>query len=195
MKILKRSALMLLLGSLVLPQTGCFGEFALTRKLYDWHDGVSEQKFVKSLIFWLTSIAYVVTTFVDFVILNLIEFWSGTNPLSMNEGDHEMQLVTLKGVDYRIDATMDTFTTTQLTGEQAGEVRIMKFDRSTRTWRYSDSRMCEQPLITFLDAQASNVRIYTSNGSVDLALADLQEKDQLLARFNGCSGPVLASAE
>ncbi len=185
----------LTLGSLLVTQTGCFGKFALTRKAYDWHDGVSSNKFVKSLLLWIPmAFVYAITGSLDAIIFNLIEFWSGSNPISMNEGDHEMQLATIDGVDYRIDATKDTFTTTQLSGEKAGEVRVMKFDRATMTWQYSDSRVCDQPVMTFLDEEAGSVRVYTTNGPLDLSAPDLANADILQARLAACAGEGLACA-
>jgi len=183
-KIVRNAALFLLLGSITLTQTGCFGSFALTKKAYEYHDGITDSKFLKSLLFWIPGgLVYAVTVMVDTVVLNLIEFWSGSNPISMNEGDIERQLVTIKGVDYRIEATKDTFTTTQLTGSEAGAVRILKFDRATRTWAYTDADVCAQPLITFLDDQAEAVRIHTANGPVDLTAADAQDQAAVLAKF------------
>lgn len=194
MKTVRTSALMLALGTLLVTQTGCFGEFQLTRKFYGWHEGVSNNKFVRTLVFWVTSIGYPITTAVDFFILNLIEFWSGSNPLSMKEGEHEMQLATVHGEQFRIEATKDTFTTTQLTGEKAGEVRILKFDHATRTWSYTDSKVCDRPVITFLDDQAEQVRVHTDNGTVDLSKADLADKAVLRAKFTGCGAEGMASA-
>lgn len=171
---LAKSLLYPALGITCLAQSGCFGSFALTRKAYEWHDGVSNNKFVKSLLLWIPmALAYGITATLDAVIFNLIEFWGGSNPISMNEGEHEMQLATINGVEYRIEATKDTFTTTQLTGDQAGEVRIMKFDRATRTWKYSDSRVCDRPVMSFLDDEAMNVRLYDREGTVDLVAADV----------------------
>jgi hypothetical protein len=195
MKKLTKPALFFALGTLLITQTGCFGEFALTRKAYNYHDGITESKFVKSLLFWIPGgFVYMVTTFVDAVILNLIEFWSGTNPLSMVEGEHEIQLATIKGVDYKIEATKDTFTTTQLSGEQAGEVRVMKFDRSEMTWVYSDSKVCEKPVMGFLDAEGENVRLYTDFGTIDMAATDLQDSDVLMAKLGECKSEAMASA-
>jgi hypothetical protein len=195
MKKLTKPALFLALGTLLITQTGCFGEFALTRKAYNYHDGITDSKFVKSLLFWIPGgFVYMVTTFVDAVILNLIEFWSGTNPLSMVEGEHEIQLATIKGVDYKIEATKDTFTTTQLSGEQAGEVRVMKFDRSEMTWVYSDSKVCEKPVMGFLDAEGENVRLYTDFGTIDMAATDLQDSDVLMAKLGECKSEAMASA-
>ncbi len=195
MKTIRKTAFYLALGAVTITQTGCFGEFALTRKVYNWHDGVSNNKFVKSLLLWIPmAFAYSISAMLDVVIFNLIEFWGGSNPISMNEGDHEMQLATLDGVDYRIEATKDTFTTTQLSGEKAGEVRVLKFDRTTMTWKYSDSRVCEQPVMSFLDDRAEVVRVYTDNGTLDLATADLNNKDVVMAKLGATKGLVTASA-
>jgi hypothetical protein len=184
MKTIQKTAFILALGALTITQTGCFGEFALTRKAYNWHDGVSSNKFVKSLLLWIPmAFVYGITGMLDAVIFNLIEFWSGSNPISMNEGDHEMQLATIDGIDYRIEATKDTFTTTQLSGAKAGEVRVLKFDRNTLTWKYSDSRVCDQPVMTFLDDRGEAVRVYMDNGTMDLATADLQHKEVVMARL------------
>lgn len=188
MKKIAKPAMFIALFSVAFAQTGCFGEFALTRKAYNWHDGVSDSKFVKSVLLWIPmGIVYSVTTMIDVVILNLIEFWSGSNPLSMNEGEHEMQLATIHGEQFRIEATKDTFITTQLTGTKAGEVRIMRFDRDSRTWKYTDSRVCDQPVLTILDDQADNVRLYTEQGTVDLTSADLCDASVLSAKFDACT--------
>jgi hypothetical protein len=184
MKTIKRSLFALAMGGILVSQSGCFGTFALTRKTYEFHDNLTDNKFVKSLLFWIPGgIVYGVVAFLDAVIFNLIEFWSGSNPLSMNEGDHEMQLLTLKGEDYKVEATKDTFTTTQLTGAEKGTVRIMRFDRCDNTWKYSDADVCDRAVMTFLDDRAENVRVYTDNGSVDMAAAELTDSDALMARF------------
>ncbi|MBL0129015.1 MAG: DUF3332 family protein [Flavobacteriales bacterium] len=194
MKKFSKPALIIALCALSITQTGCFGEFALTRKAYDWHASIGN-KFVRSLLLWIPmGFVYGITAMVDAVVLNLIEFWSGSNPLSMNEGDHEMQLLTVKGIDYRIDATKDTFTTTQLSGEMTGEVRIMQFDRADMTWKYTDSRVCEQPVMTFLDDQANMVRVYTDNGAMEITTADMQNRDMLMAKLGSSCAMVTACA-
>lgn len=183
------------MSSLVISQTGCFGEFALVRKVYNWNADIGG-KFVNTLVFYVLNIipVYGIAAFIDVVILNLIEFWSGSNPVSMNEGDYEMQLATIKGVDYKIEATKDTFTTTQLSGEQAGEVRVMKFDRADMTWKYSDSKVCEQPVLGFLDEQGDELRLYTDFGTIDMAAADLKNEQVLMAKLGECKGEAMAAA-
>lgn len=196
MKMLRKTALLFAMSSLVITQTGCFGEFALTRKVWEWNDDISDSKFVKTLLFYVMNIipVYGIAAFVDVVILNLIEFWSGSNPMSMNEGDYEMQMATVNGEQFKLEATKDTFTTTQLTGEKAGEVRVMKFDRSDMTWKYSDSKVCDQPVVGMLDKNGENVRVFTAAGEVEMAAADMADKDVVMAKFNATKGLVTASA-
>jgi hypothetical protein len=184
MKIIRKTALMFTLSSLVLTQTGCFGEFALTRKVYEFHDGLTDSKFVKSLLYWIPGgLVYMIASAADAVIFNLIEFWSGSNPLSMNEGDHEIQLTNFDGVDYKIEATKDRFTTTQLSGEKAGEVRVMKFDRCDNTWKYSDSKVCDLAVMSFINGDPDHVRVYTQSGSLDLTAAEMSDASVVAARF------------
>ena len=197
MRKLKISALAFAMGITATLQTGCYGEFALTNIVYDWNGTVNPNKFVKSLVFFGLCIipVYGVAVFIDAIILNLIEFWTGTNPVSMNEGDYEMQLVTVKGDRFKMEATKDTFTTTQLTGKKAGEVRIMKFDRAALTWKYTDSKVCDQPVMTFLDAKGDRVRLYTTTGTVDLAMSDLTNEELLLAKFGAQRNEAMACSD
>lgn len=188
MKIIKRSLFALSMGSLLITQTGCFGSFALVNKVYDWNDSVVDNKFVKTLLFYVLNIipVYGIAGFIDVVILNLIEFWSGSNPLSMNEGDYEMQLVTVKGEEFKMEATKDTFTTTQLSGEKAGEVRVMKYDRCDNTWKYTDSKVSDMAVMSFIGGDADNIRVYTQNGSVDLTASDMADASVLASKFAAC---------
>ncbi len=59
---------------------GCFGKFQLTRKLYDINQSIDE-KYIRSAATWLFVIPYAVTGLLDFVIFNVIEFWTGENPV------------------------------------------------------------------------------------------------------------------
>jgi hypothetical protein len=71
----------LLCGSLVL--NSCIGSFALTHKLYDWNKSVGD-KIVNELLFLACNIVpiYPIALFVDAVVLNSIEFWTGDSPLA-----------------------------------------------------------------------------------------------------------------
>ncbi len=66
-----------------LAATGCYGKFALVSKLHAWNGSLGS-KVAQQFVFWAFLIlpVYGACMFVDAVILNLIEFWSGKNPLA-----------------------------------------------------------------------------------------------------------------
>lgn len=67
---------------------GCYGKFALTRKVYNMNGEVHD-KFMRSGLTWVLVIlpVYGIAGLADFVILNTIEFWSGRNPVAEGEKD------------------------------------------------------------------------------------------------------------
>lgn len=71
-----------------LSTSGCYGKFSLTRKLYSWNGSFGD-KFLSTVLMWVLMIVpvYAVASFVDLFIFNLIEFWTGANP--MVSIDHE----------------------------------------------------------------------------------------------------------
>ena len=61
---------------------GCYGKYALTRAVYEWNGSLGN-KFIVSLVNYFMGIVYFVTVPVDMIILNVIEFWTGSNPMAM----------------------------------------------------------------------------------------------------------------
>ncbi len=71
-----------------LGTTGCFGGFNLTGMLYDWNAGISS-KWLRWLLFLAIGVilpVYGIAILVDAVVLNSIEFWTGSNPVARSEG-------------------------------------------------------------------------------------------------------------
>lgn len=67
---------------------GCYGKFALTRKVYTMNGQVGD-KFLRSGLTWVFLIVpvYGIAGLADFVVFNTIEFWSGKNPVAEGEKD------------------------------------------------------------------------------------------------------------
>ncbi len=104
---------------------GCFGKFNLTRKVYDINAKVGD-KFLRSAVTWAFIIipVYGIAAFLDFVLFNTIEFWTGSNPVAEKEKEFfyaykdDMFYVKAKKVNsdeivykirhYRGDRLMDT---------------------------------------------------------------------------------------
>lgn len=83
--ILKHIVLVLLIASIAVMSVGCYGSFNLTKKVYNWN-GTMGDKWTKELVFLVLNIVpvYGVAAWIDVVILNSIEFWTGSNPVASN---------------------------------------------------------------------------------------------------------------
>ena len=69
----------LMAGSLM--STSCIGSFSLFNKYAHWQRTMTSNKYVNAIVgFFLMPIIGGITLFVDSVVLNTIEFWSGDNP-------------------------------------------------------------------------------------------------------------------
>jgi hypothetical protein len=124
----------LLLG-ISMVQTSCMGSWGLTTKIYKWNEDATGSKFLNNLIFWVLLIIpiYSISIAVDFIILNLIEFWTGSNPLAMEEGQIEKQIVSKGGIDYEITATKNRFDVVQLTGDKKGAMQSIIFNPENKS--------------------------------------------------------------
>lgn len=87
--------------------TSCIGSFNLTNKLLSWNKTIGN-KFVNELVFvcfWILPV-YEVSGLCDILVLNSIEFWSGSNPVAKGEkvieGQDGRYLVKCDGKGYDI---------------------------------------------------------------------------------------------
>ena len=101
-KTLKLSALLLAATILF---SSCIGSFRLTNKVKDWNNNVSN-KFVNELIFLAFHIVpvYEVTMFVDALVLNSVEFWTGKKA-NVKVGDKKV-VENTQGKDVEITASL-----------------------------------------------------------------------------------------
>lgn len=133
MKKLMVIALAFSIFSVSLTSAGCFGSFTATKKVYHWN---SERggKFVNSVVMWVLLVVpiYSFATAADFLILNTLEFWTGSNPLAMKEGESEEQNVTLNGKAYKLNAELNKITVTPADGN--GVPVTLRFDAEKGTW-------------------------------------------------------------
>lgn len=73
----------ILIAGASLTFSSCIGSFSLTNKMLAWNRSIGN-KFVNELVFfcfWILPV-YEVTALADVLVINSIEFWSGSNPLS-----------------------------------------------------------------------------------------------------------------
>lgn len=116
--------------------SSCLGSFSAFNGLRDWNDGLTSSKFLDNLIFWVLNIVPVYGLFLigDMIIFNVIEFWSGSNPLAMNEGDIETQIVEKDGSTFEMTATKNRLQIKIIGGERVGEKLDLVYSPSKKSW-------------------------------------------------------------
>lgn len=107
--------------------TSCYGSFALTKKVYQFNGSLGN-KWIKSLfVFVLGAPVYGVSGLADAVIFNLVEFWTGSNPVAFKDGgdfDHR----TAEGARVQGHLLADGRLEVTLTPAQ-GEAKVVILDR------------------------------------------------------------------
>lgn len=136
--------------------SSCIGSFSLTNKLLGWNRSIGN-KFVNELVFvafWVLPV-YEVSGLADVLVLNSIEFWSGTNPVAQGkkiiEGQNgERYVVECDGKGYTITNPVD-----------GAKIRL-DFNTDTREW--STEINGEQVVfLTFVDD--THVKVPTPDGN------------------------------
>lgn len=150
----KLSALLL---SATIVMTSCIGSFRLTNNIKDWNEGVSN-KWVNEVIFIALHIipVYEIAMFVDGVVLNSIEFWTGSN-LVANPGETKV-VQNSQGEDIEITALENGYNLSN--GEAA---MSLVFDAEQQVWSavYGDQSV---DLIKFVDD--NNAQLFLAGGDV-----------------------------
>lgn len=149
--------------------TSCIGSFSLTNKLLSWNRSI-DNKIVNEIVFlafWILPV-YEVSAMADILVINSIEFWSGTNPMACGkkiiDGHDGRYLVECDGKGYTI------------TSENDGSTVRLDFDTAQQTWSVALPDGDSYDFMTFVDE--SHVKMPSADGQS--VVIDLNE-DGLLA--------------
>lgn len=68
--------------------TACFGQFRLTKKVYEFNRTLSPDKWVRTFAFLIMNFVpvYGFAAAIDAIVANSIEFWTGQNPITADLG-------------------------------------------------------------------------------------------------------------
>ena len=71
--------------------TACYGSYGLTTKLYKWN-GTLGNKWLNSCVhflMWIIPVYPICAGLIDGLVLNTVEFWSGSNPVASGDTYYE----------------------------------------------------------------------------------------------------------
>lgn len=147
--------------------SGCYGSFSLTTKLYKWNGSATNNKFLKSGLMWVLMIvpAYGVCGFLDLWVLNVVEFWTGKNPIAMGPNDKETKIVESGDKKYEVTATQNRFDLVQIEGEGKGKKVAFVFNSEENSW-YLQSDKGVTKLAQFSKDDISKLDLIYPDGSV-----------------------------
>ena len=134
---MKKRMLPMVLGCAILVSApmlqGCYGNFALTKKVYKWNGSLGN-KWVNSIVIVAMNIVpvYGIAMGVDGIILNLVEFWTGSNPLAMQPGEKEIRTVTVDGKSFLLTATQNKMEVTSL--DATPKTMDLSYDPASKSW-------------------------------------------------------------
>jgi hypothetical protein len=153
----KHFKMMAVVLSMALLLTSCIGSFNLTNKVKSWNEGLGN-KFVNELVFIGMHIipVYPITLFVDGVVLNSIEFWTGSAPIS--KADNGTKIVkNSKGEDVMITSSAEGYTVSNGT-----EVVKFVFNEADNSWSVISNDVATK-LLT-IDAANNCAELYMTDG-------------------------------
>lgn len=167
----KAAATLMLCGTLVF--SSCIGSFALHNRLTQWNMGVSD-KFVNEIVFLALNIVpvYGICYLADVLVINSIEFWSGSNPVA-SIGD----VKTVKGENgnYLVTTLENGYSITK-EGEESSMDLI--YDQDQNSWNIvSDGYNGE----LFRINENGSVEFGLPNGEAMIVTPDAQGLAQLRA--------------
>ncbi|MFY0598851.1 MAG: DUF3332 domain-containing protein [Cyclobacteriaceae bacterium] len=149
---LKSLAIVLLLS---ITLSSCIGSFTMSSKLKNWNERVTDSKFANEAIFFILLVipVYSFTLFVDGLILNSIEFWTGDNPLSMKDGEVQKQNITMDGKNYELRASKNKMELFSMNNEKISEIQ---YDEISKTWTLNSNGQ-SQDLVTIESIDNNNI--------------------------------------
>ncbi len=159
---MKKTTISMVIAAAIMTSS-CLGSFNAWNDLREWNEGLTNSRFIDNLIFWGLNIIPVYGVFLlgDLVIFNPIEFWTGSNPLGMNEGDVEKQIVRKNGKKYEITATKNKFEIEVLKGENKGEKMELVYQEEDKSWNAVTPQGEKIRLSSYKDGF---IYVYTPNG-------------------------------
>ncbi|MBP5306713.1 MAG: DUF3332 domain-containing protein [Paludibacteraceae bacterium] len=142
--------------------SSCIGSFALFNKVLDWNQGIGG-KFVNELVFLCLNIipVYGISLFIDGLVLNTIEFWTGSNPIAANT----VKTVKDENGTFYITSHENGYTITK-EGEK-GQLDLV-YNEEDNSWSAEKDGQSVK-FLTFVDE--NHVRMYGSDQVVELSQA------------------------
>lgn len=159
--------------------TSCIGSFPLFHKVLAWNKTVGE-KWVNELVFLVLNVVpvYGVAYFLDVVILNSIEFWTGSSPVA----DLGTKTIDTKNGVFTVETKTDGYTI-----QKEGEDQTVNFvfDKEDNSWNIEANGESHK-MFKFTDDNQKVVMYMPDGGEMNVSLdnAGVLAFQQVIANYS-----------
>ena len=163
-KISLKVAVCLLVGNFLF--SSCLvGSWGLFNKYANWQTHMTDSKFVNAVVgLVLGAICYPVTTLVDALVLNTVEFWSGSNPVHASNIGKTQQVMGQDGRYYAVTTLKNGYEVKAPTGE----ITYFYHNDGDNSWSMEQNGITKE-LFRF-NADGKTIRTTINNQTKDLTL-------------------------
>ncbi len=174
-KIFLKAATCLLAVSLLC--SSCIGSFSLFNQYAAWQKDMTNNKYVNAIVgFVLMPIAGSISLFVDAVVLNTIEFWSGENPVAQNK----TQMV--KGDDGVLYAVKTVRKGYEITSPD-GQVTLFTYNKRNNSWTISQNGVTKE--IFRFNEDGKSIKVLMNGEERNFTLNEQGVENAQLAAYEG----------
>ena len=162
-KISLKVAVCLIAGSFLF--SSCMvGSWGLFNKYADWQTRMTSNKFVNAVVgFVLGAVCYPVSSLVDALVLNTIEFWTGDNPVASNIGKTQ----SVMGQDGRLYAVKTLKNGYEVT-DPNGVVTLFTYNKKENSWSMSQNGLTKE--IFRFNEDGKSIKVVMNGEERDLTL-------------------------
>ena len=162
-KISLKVAVCLMAGSFLF--SSCMvGSWGLFNKYADWQTHMTSNKFVNAVVgFVLGAVCYPVSSLVDALVLNTIEFWTGDNPVASNIGKTQ----SVMGQDGRLYAVKTLKNGYEVT-DPNGVVTLFTYNKKENSWSMSQNGLTKE--IFRFNEDGKSIKVTMNGEERDFAL-------------------------
>ena len=176
-KIYFRSLVCLLAGSLLC--SSCIGSFSLFNKYAEWQREMTDNKYINAIVgFFLMPIVGSVCLFVDSVVLNTVEFWTGDNPVASNIGKTQ-KIMGEDGKLYAVKTLRNGYKITSPTGE----VTRLIYNKADDSWSISQNGVTKE--IFRFNEDGKSIKMQINGETRDFTLNEQGVRDAEMASHEG----------
>jgi hypothetical protein len=156
-KKLRRLVAITMVAIMGVTLTGCYGSFNMTKKVHAWNGSLGS-KFVQEVVFLglLVIPVYEVAALLDALILNTVEFWTGSNPMALKPGKNQIEI---GGEMLTVNVTGNKVTIKNSKDEL---LNTLTFNESDNSW-YATRNGETTKLLTI---EENNLKLYSKSGKV-----------------------------